>query len=178
MAIDSGQIPFLLRLIDDESDEVRKAASEALASFGPALEEELKQYPDTIDESLAGIISNIMKPHRSSKSTGLTDVPERPFKPGTLVKHKRYGYRGVVVAFDESCEADEAWYLTNQTQPDRDQPWYHVLVHESEQVTYAAQTSLEPDQSTEEVDHPLVAHFFSDFQNGKYTRNETPWPEA
>ncbi len=52
------------------------------------------------------------------------------FQPGDLVHHKRYGYRGVVVAVDPNCRADDAWYQANQTQPDRDQPWYHVFVHE------------------------------------------------
>ena len=53
------------------------------------------------------------------------------FDVGTLVRHRRYGYRGVIVAFDATCQASDQWYYSNQTQPSHDQPWYHVLVHES-----------------------------------------------
>ena len=100
------------------------------------------------------------------------------YKAGQLVKHKRYGYRGVVVAVDSECLADMSWYQRNQTQPDRKQPWYHVLVSGSEQVTYPAQTSLIPDESCEKIEHPLLTHFFSEFDNGHYIRNNKSWPRA
>ena len=98
------------------------------------------------------------------------------FEPGTLVRHVRYGYRGVVVARDLVCTADEDWYRSNQTQPQRDQPWYHVLVHEGTHTTYAAQQNLEADDSGQPIEHPLVAAFFSSFENGGYVRNDRPWP--
>ena len=73
---------------------------------------------------------------------------DRPvFEPGQLVRHRRYGYRGVVVDRDECCRAGDDWYLKNQTQPDRDQPWYHVLVDGSSTCTYAASESLVADSS-------------------------------
>ncbi len=100
---------------------------------------------------------------------------EPKFQPGQLVKHRRYHYRGVVVECDLSCKADEDWYQANQTKPDRNQPWYHVLVHNTTVNTYAAETSLMPDSSEEPVNHPLLDLFFSAFQNGKYIRNEHPW---
>lgn len=102
--------------------------------------------------------------------------PEARFAPGDLVRHVRYGYRGVVVAWDDGCRASEAWYQANATQPARDQPWYHVLVHGSDAVTYAAQTSLRRDPEPEPVLHPLVARFFSAYSAGRYVRNTTPWP--
>ena len=99
------------------------------------------------------------------------------FQPGDLIRHQRYGYRGVVVALDLSCQASEQWYRSNQTQPARNQPWYHVLVDRSLTTTYAAQTSLAPDESKIPIAHPLVATFFCDFVNGQYVRNSTPWPK-
>jgi len=60
------------------------------------------------------------------------------FTPGDLVRHVRYHYRGVVVAHDPKCMAGEDWYQSNQTQPEKDQPWYHVLIHGSESITYPA----------------------------------------
>ena len=97
------------------------------------------------------------------------------FVPGDLVRHRRYGYRGVVVDLDVSCTAPEEWYESNATQPRRDQPWYHVLVHEAAHTTYAAEENLEPDPRPERIDNPLIDTFFSAFQGGYYTRNDRPW---
>ncbi len=97
------------------------------------------------------------------------------FEIGQLVRHHRYGYRGVVVEFDRQCMASQHWYMSNQTQPDRNQPWYHVLVDGSAATTYAAQDSLISDSETAPVIHPLVDLYFSDFQDGRYVRNDTPW---
>jgi hemimethylated DNA binding protein len=39
--------------------------------------------------------------------------PQPIFGLGQLVRHLRYGYRGVVVDRDEFCEADDDWYSKN-----------------------------------------------------------------
>ncbi len=97
------------------------------------------------------------------------------YAPGDLVRHRRYGYRGVVVAVDSSCQASETWYQSNQTQPDKMQPWYHVLVHGAAHTTYAAEENLDADPEGGPVAHPLVEQFFSGFRGNRYVRNETPW---
>lgn len=99
------------------------------------------------------------------------------FHPGQLVQHSRYGYRGVVVEVDSFCKAPDRWYDSNKTQPDRNQPWYHVLVHGCDTITYAAQTSLEPDDSGLPVEHPLTDLYFSEFTGSAYVRNDRPWGE-
>ena len=98
------------------------------------------------------------------------------FELGQLVSHKRYGYRGVVVDFDLECRADEQWYQSNKTQPGKIQPWYHVLVDASDQTTYAAEGNLQADPSGQPVRHPLVGHFFGEFVNSRYIRNDQLWP--
>ena len=105
---------------------------------------------------------------------GLTDLEGRPvpltdFTIGTVVKHKLYAYRGVVVAYDPSCTAGDTWYQSNKTKPSRDQPWYHVLVHDSGGLsTYVAQENLLPDDSGESVNHPRIDSYFSEFIDGRY----------
>ncbi|MAG94749.1 MAG: DNA-binding protein [Planctomycetaceae bacterium] len=99
------------------------------------------------------------------------------FEPGQIVRHVRYGYRGVVVSRDPECLAEERWYQANATQPDRDQPWYHVLVDGARQVTYAAHTSLDVDDCLLPVKHPLIRLFFKGFNNGRHLRNDRPWPD-
>jgi heat shock protein HspQ len=98
------------------------------------------------------------------------------FAPGDVVRHVRYGYRGVVVAVDAHCKAPDAWYQNNQTQPARGQPWYHVLVDGASHTTYPAEENLMPDASGEPVAHPLLKHFFSALAGGRYIRNARPWP--
>jgi heat shock protein HspQ len=103
------------------------------------------------------------------------DTPK--YEPGEVIEHKRYGYRGVIVEFDSTCQASEDWYQSNQTQPDRNQPWYHILVDGSQQVTYVAQSNLSYDSSGDPVVHGMINLFFSEYdqKNNKYTRNNTPW---
>ena len=82
------------------------------------------------------------------------------FEPGDVIHHKRFNYRGVIVDFDSTCRAPDDWYQANQTQPNRNQPWYHVLVDGKEPVV-----------------HGMINLFFSGYDqtNSKYIRNDTPW---
>ncbi|RMF83255.1 MAG: heat shock protein HspQ [Nitrospirae bacterium] len=95
------------------------------------------------------------------------------FLPGQIVYHVRYHYRGVVAMVDPSCQADEAWYRRNRTQPDRNQPWYHVLVDGSEQTTYVAEENLVPARDRSRIRHRLVHRFFSLYANGRYYQGIT-----
>ncbi len=97
------------------------------------------------------------------------------FRVGQLVRHVRYGYRGVIVEVNESFGGTEEWYQSNQTQPPKDQPWYHVLVDGMMHSTYAAESSLAADDTGQPVNHPLVKLFFSSFSPEGYIRNEMPW---
>jgi heat shock protein HspQ len=90
------------------------------------------------------------------------------FEVGQLVHHLRYDYRGVVFDVDEECRAEENWYHSNQTQPARDQPWYHVLVHGAEHTTYVAESNLETDAVGGPVKHPMVDRIFQSFTEGRY----------
>ena len=102
---------------------------------------------------------------------------EAKFSPGEVVHHRRYGYRGLVVDFDTTCQADDGWHKANQTQPDKNQPWYHVLVDGQQQVTYVAQSNLELDTTGAPIVHAMLNLFFSghDESTNRYLRNEVPW---
>lgn len=105
-------------------------------------------------------------------------VAKKPplYSPGELVRHRRYDYRGVIVAIDLECKADESWYQSNRTQPDRNQPWYHVLVDGRDTTTYVAQSNLEPAADLSRIEHPLLEFFFVEFVGGRYLRNDVEWP--
>jgi len=183
------QLPSLVRLFDDPSDTVRRAVLGELSTWGDQLEAAVQALDDAPSEETVAALLGAVADFESAELHPTTTTAEPPtpshdedddaptaFQPGQLVRHVRYGYRGVVVAYDESCEAPDEWYYANRTRPDRDQPWYHVLVHDSPSVTYAAQTSLAPDDSSDDVRHPLVTMFFDGRDAGRYHRNERPWP--
>ena len=112
-------------------------------------------------------------------SNGITnEKPDYPkFKSGQLIKHRKYGYRGVIVDFDTSCCASEIWYESNESQPNRNQPWYHVLVDGGTHNTYVAQSNILPDDKGSRITHPLINYYFTNFKNGHYTRNNIPWDD-
>ena len=99
------------------------------------------------------------------------------FQTGDIITHIRYGYRGVIVHIDPTFQSDEAWYLSNQTKPRKDQPWCFILVDENQQVTYVAKENLKHDDSANPVVHPMLNLFFSgyDAKLQRYIRNDVPW---
>jgi len=104
------------------------------------------------------------------------DNPHK-FQTGDIITHKRYKYRGVIVHIDLSFQGDESWYLSNQTQTSKEQPWYFVLVDGNQQVTYVAEENLNHDYSGNSVVHPMLNLFFSGFNSelNQYIRNDVPW---
>ena len=90
------------------------------------------------------------------------------FKTGEIVYHIKHGYRAVVVYADPYCEADDEWYFANESQPEKNQPWYHVLVDGDDHATYIAESSLEYDMNPYPIQNPLVHRVFPTFYKGRY----------
>lgn len=99
--------------------------------------------------------------------------PTRPgFFIGQLVHHIKFDYRGVIIDVDATFAGTEEWYRqVALSRPPKDRPWYHVLVHDSSQITYVAERHLEPDDSQNPVNHPGIELYFDGFENGVYTLN-------
>jgi len=94
---------------------------------------------------------------------------EAQFFVGQIVHHRLFDYRGVVFDVDPRFLGSEEWYQrVARTRPPRDRPWYRILVDGREMETYVAERNLEPDSDGGPVDHSLVDHFFSAFENGLY----------
>ena len=88
---------------------------------------------------------------------------------GQLIHHRLFGYRGVVVDVDPTFQGTEEWYeAVARSRPPKDQPWYHVLVHEAEHATYVAERNLEPAPNDEPIEHPLLDAYFDTFRDGRY----------
>ena len=96
------------------------------------------------------------------------------YSVGQLVQHRRFGYRGVVIAVDAAFSLTDEWYeQVARSRPPKDAPWYHVLVDGGEHETYVAERNLEVDTSGAPVEHPLVATRLGRFEDGRY-RDLTP----
>jgi len=97
---------------------------------------------------------------------------ESKFHIGQLIRHLKFGYRGVVYDVDPVFSGTEEWYRTMATsRPPRDKPWYHVLVDGQQYTTYVAERNLTQDDNGQRITHPLVDTLFSRFENGRYVRN-------
>ncbi len=95
------------------------------------------------------------------------------FRVGQLIHHKLFPYRGVIVDVDPEFSNSEEWYeMMAKSRPPKDRPWYHVLVHDAEHVTYVAERNLEADSSEAPVDHPLIERFFSGLRGGCYVTRQ------
>ncbi|HSP01135.1 MAG: heat shock protein HspQ [Thioalkalivibrio sp.] len=91
------------------------------------------------------------------------------FSIGQIIHHRLFGYRGVIVDVDANFQGTEEWYeQVAQSQPPRDEPWYHVLVDGQPVETYVAQQNLEPGDASKPIEHPYTEAYFRAFDNGSY----------
>lgn len=113
--------------------------------------------------------------HAHSDPKGFGVPPEvLLYRPGQMVQHLEEGYRGIVVDYDLYCVHDQA-IAEEEDRPDYNQPWYKVLIHQTDKVLYVPHAQLIQDRSGEGVCHPLVSYFFSRSKDGVYLRNNIPW---
>ena len=102
-----------------------------------------------------------------------TKTAQAKFSVGDLVHHRLYNYRGVIVDVDPVFMLSEEWYeQVASSRPPKDQPWYRVLVHNSNDETYVAERNLTHDPSIEPIIHPLIQSFFSGFGDGHYVTGQ------
>jgi heat shock protein HspQ len=94
---------------------------------------------------------------------------------GQVIRHQRFGYRGVVIDIDATFQGTDEWYeQVARSRPPKDAPWYHVLVHDAGHSTYVAERHLEEDSSDEPIRHPHLRHFFDRRQGSLYQKTDRP----
>lgn len=92
------------------------------------------------------------------------------FSIGQCVYHRLFDYRGVIVDVDPEFLGQDEWYENvARTRPPKNEPWYHVLVHDADSETYVAEQNLVEDDSNEPVNHPLLDRFFVEFDGNSYS---------
>jgi len=94
---------------------------------------------------------------------------EVKFFVGQIIDHRLFHYRGVIVGVDAEFSGTEAWYeAVAKSRPPKDEPWYHVLVHNASHMTYVAQQNLKPGSSAKKIQHPQVSEIFDRFETDRY----------
>lgn len=101
---------------------------------------------------------------------------------GLIMKHKRYGYNCVIYGWDPTCMMGHEWIRNMNVHSlphGHHQPFYNVLVEDGS-CRYAAQENLEYNVEPQEISHPDVGRYFSEFTGTHYVPNaelEIRYPE-
>ena len=65
---------------------------------------------------------------------------------GQLIQHKLFDYRGIILGVDLEFKSTDEWYaMVAKSRPPKNEPWYHVLVHQKGHQTYVAEQNLQID---------------------------------
>ena len=65
---------------------------------------------------------------------------------GQLIQHKLFDYRGIILGVDLEFKSSDEWYeMVAKSRPPKNEPWYHVLVHQKGHQTYVAEQNLQID---------------------------------
>jgi heat shock protein HspQ len=100
---------------------------------------------------------------------GVVAMAQAKFAIGQIIRHRLFGYRGVIFDVDPVFSGSEEWYeQMARSRPPKDRPWYHVLVHDAVHTTYVAERNLELDETGEAINHPQVQDYFDDLADGRY----------
>lgn len=96
------------------------------------------------------------------------------FAIGQVVTHALYGYQGAIIDADPVFSLSPEWYeRMAQTRPAKNQPWYHILVNNSDIQTYVAEHSLIAEHRDIEISNPKIDSFFRNPEQQKYQTQET-----
>jgi len=109
-------------------------------------------------------------PARSrAKARNSMRLSSAQFNVGQIVRHLRFGYRGVIFDIDPVFTESDDWYEAMAlSRPPKDRPWYRVLVDGERHTTYVAERHLVDDDETAEISHPMIDELFGAFESGRY----------
>ena len=101
--------------------------------------------------------------------------PAVQYDIGQVFRHRKHGFRGVVVEWFPTCPMDKTWQeLHGPFEKGVEQPFYRTLVDTKDRpnpfVAVAAEENLEPlnDASEAPISHPLLSNIFGGFEEGRH----------
>ena len=95
------------------------------------------------------------------------------FPIGQVVRHKRFGFRGVIYDVDPEFNNTEEWYqsIPAEMRPRKDQPYYHLFAENHDKtpyIAYVSEQNLEPEDPDVKIRHPGIDEFFDGKEDGVY----------
>ena len=102
------------------------------------------------------------------------DCGAAKFTIGTQVKHRIFGFRGVIFDVDPSFGNSEEWYLAipEDVRPRKDQPFYHLFAESPDKSPYEAYVSEQnlvvDDDCDDPISHPEMDQYFEDMIDGRF----------
>ncbi len=87
------------------------------------------------------------------------------FHIGMPVRHRIYGFRGIVFDVDPEFDNTEEWYdsIPEDVRPRKNQPFYHLFAETPEKapyIAYVSEQNLEADEDPDPIHHPAIDEFF------------------
>lgn len=118
-------------------------------------------------------------PKQPSSIPGAPLVAHARFRIGDVVRHRLYGFRGVVFDVDPVFSNTEEWYMAipEHLHPAREQPYYHLFAENDEgsYVAYVSQQNLVDDDAGGPVHHPAIGQLFQRQADGSYRMRGERW---
>ncbi|NIX77557.1 heat shock protein HspQ [Microvirga terricola] len=94
------------------------------------------------------------------------------FAIGQVVRHRVFGFRGLIFDVDPEFDNTEEWWLAipEDIRPHKEQPFYHLFAEnaETEYIAYVSEQNLVPDHSGDPLRNPLIGEMFTRDPNGAY----------
>lgn len=102
------------------------------------------------------------------------------FPIGKAVRHRRFGFCGVIFDVDPEFNNSEEWYesIPKDVRPSREQPFYHLFAvnpeDQSPYIAYVSEQNLEsvPQGEEAEIAHPAIEQYFSGLQDGVFVARD------
>jgi len=144
---------------------------------------ESNSFVDDAEDSMGESPAVEVLQYRDPKGwfAGSTEIrdPKSPrvkYQVGQVVRHRKWGYRGIIIGWDTIAKAPPDWFAAMEPN-DRDlhdyemQPNYSVLVdtrdRPSPQRTYVPQENLEVVTKTHVI-HPAIDEYFESYDGARY----------
>ncbi|WND02586.1 heat shock protein HspQ [Temperatibacter marinus] len=87
---------------------------------------------------------------------------EAKFAPGMYVRHRLFGYVGLIFDVDARYSQSEEWYeMMAKSAPKKDSPWYYVMVDGESHTTYVSEDHLIACENDHNIDHPMFKTLFT-----------------
>ncbi|XP_071819992.1 uncharacterized protein [Apostichopus japonicus] len=166
-----------------------KDAQSYIVSYKDSAVEKARQYATTspahayeegAEATLEEAVKKILKERDPTGNFGASAIPRNPrpghikYRIGQVIRHKQYGYRGVIVGWDATAKAPASWLDKMHGEHKlhlRNLPNYSVLVdvrdRQRGQITYVVEENIEIIED-HEVNHPHVKEYFNGFDGVQY----------